>query len=99
MLEIQKKGNVAKEIIIVLKNMDQDIVNKIPTKLLEQFEKIAEFANSDIKVNLKEKLKYQDISEESKDILSILYYKYIANEQEKTRIFNIWKENEKSSIY
>lgn len=37
----------------------------------------------------------QDLSEETKDLLSFLYYSYGANEAEKREIQKVWNENEK----
>ena len=41
------------------------------------------------------KLKEQNISEETKDFISGLYYTYIATPQEKKDIINIWQQNDK----
>ena len=41
------------------------------------------------------KLKEQNISEETKDFISGLYYTYIATPQEKKDILNTWQQNDK----
>lgn len=36
----------------------------------------------------------QNISEETKDIISLIYYNYFADDKEKNEIAKIWKEND-----
>lgn len=36
----------------------------------------------------------QNISEETKDIIALIYYNYFADDKEKNEIAKIWKEND-----
>ena len=48
-----------------------------------------------VEIDKNKKLNEQNILKETKDIISILYYEYIADSEEKQEILEIWKENEK----
>ena len=67
---------------------------KIPIKILNNLKEIAK--NSSKKINLlpNKKLKEQNISDETKDFISGLYYTYIADKDEKKEILSIWQQNE-----
>lgn len=88
-------ADVAVEVIEVLYNSDSSIICKIPYKIIEVLQEKSE--ESEKKVNFKEdvELKDQDISEESKAILSILYRDYICSEEEKAEVNKIFEKNQK----
>ena len=82
-------------VILVLYYSDSSIICSIPYKIIEVLQEKSE--ESEKKVNFKEniELKNQDISEESKAILSILYRDYICSEEEKAEVNKIFEENQK----
>ena len=87
-------NNVAKETIEVLKYFDLSFVSKISSNFLKHLQELAE--KSDITVTIDKNLKLKDpkISSECKDLISMMYYEYIATEEEKKKIADIWKNNE-----
>ena len=52
--------------------------------------------NSDktVIIDKNKSLKDQKILSETKDLISILYYQYIATEEEKKELIKIWKHND-----
>ena len=42
---------------------------------------------------MKKDLICQNITEEAKDLIALLYYEYILNENEKNELLKVWKKN------
>ena len=47
-----------------------------------------------VKIDAHKKLINQNISGETKNIISLIYYNYFADDKEKNEIAKIWKEND-----
>ena len=94
MINETKYIDTAYETLYILNHCDKKFVSKIPTKILNNLNEIAK--NSSKKINLlpNKKLKEQNISDETKDFISGLYYTYIADKNEKKKILSIWQQNE-----
>lgn len=90
---IQEK-NIYKEVLITLAYFDEELIKKIPDKVFENLKELAGESEEDFYINTEKDLENQDISEESKDLISLIYYDYIADEQEKKEIMKSWNENE-----
>lgn len=86
--------DVAKETTEVLKYFDSEFYSRIPEKIIRFLIKMGIKSNKVVKIDINKKLNEQEISEECKDLLSLLYYNYVANKEEKTEINKIWNENE-----
>lgn len=56
---------------------------------------LAADSEADFYIDAEKSLNEQDISEESKDLISLIYYNYIADENEKREILKSWDFNEK----
>lgn len=89
--------DVAKETVCVLDYFEPNFISKIPEYVLTSLKELAEKSNINIKVDRNKKLKEQAISEETKDFIALIYYNYIATEEQKTQILEIWNQNE--SLY
>ena len=94
MINETKYINTAYETLYILNHCDKEFISKIPIKILNNLNEIAK--NSSRKINLlpNKKLKEQNISDETKDFISGLYYTYIADKDEKKKILSIWQQNE-----
>jgi len=88
MINETKYINTAYETLYVLKHCDKSFLSKIPNQM-------AKDCSKQITLLPNKKLKEQNISEETKDFISGLYYTYIATPQEKKDILNIWQQNDK----
>ena len=94
-MSMQGTEDIAKEVTTVLEYADDNILKKIPEKFLLTLEKVAEKSNKEIEIDMNKELTEQEISEESKDLIALIYYSYIANEEEKIKLLEKWNENEK----
>ena len=83
--------DIARETIEILKHFDKNIIEKIPKSVINNLEEVSKNSKKRIDINMEIPLKEQNISEESKDLISVIYYKYIANEQNKKQVFEAWK--------
>ncbi|MBR3696927.1 MAG: hypothetical protein IKM97_01440 [Clostridia bacterium] len=79
------------EICEILKRIDIKDLNKIPKELIEKFEK-QKSKNCKFRYNDNLKLKEQDLSKKTKQILAVLYIDYLATEDEKEVIKRKQKE-------
>ena len=86
--ESPKFCDVFKEVYTILSNSDEKIVKKIPDNI---FLSIVTYAS---KSDLEPELDEQDISEESKSILSIIWYEFACDEEEKFEIAQKWARKE-----
>lgn len=87
-------SNVAKETICVLNYFDNSFISKIPINFLNEMKNLAKESNLIVKIDKNKKLEEQDLLEETKDMLSLIYYSYIATKEEKDEIKSIWNNNE-----
>lgn len=94
----QEMNDVAKETLTVLDYFDSNLIEKIPIKFLNYLNELSLGSNRDVHIDLEKKLIEQDISEESKDLIALIYYSYIADEEEKKQILKLWNENEKKYV-
>lgn len=94
-MEEEKICDGAKEVLILLEYMSPDITNKIPEDFIIKLKELS--ANSDklVQINPNKDLIDQEISEEAKDILTLIYYSYFADKEEQKELQTIWKENDK----
>ena len=88
-------NDIANEVVSVLNYMEQDLVKKIPIKFLDFLKNLAKDSNKKINININKSLLEQNISEESKDLIGLIYYNYLVDENEKKQILKIWSNNER----
>ena len=88
-------AEVATEVIEVLYNSDSSIICKIPYRIIEVLQEKTQECNKKISFKENVELKDQDISEEGKAILSIIYRDYICSEEEKIEVNKIFENNQK----
>ena len=91
------KKDVYKEVLIVLSNFNEEIVQKIPESVFSELVKLAADSKIEVNIDVNKKLEEQNISQECRDIISLIYYKYIADDDEKKEIIKIWSSNEMKS--
>ena len=91
---IQNINDVCKEVLTILAYTDNNLIEQIPDKVFRNLQEFAADSKVDFFVNIAKDLSDQDISDECKDLISLLYYTYIANEHEKKELAEIWNVNE-----
>lgn len=95
MKKIQEMNDVASEVLMILNYFNNDMLERIPTEFLEELEEQASTSTYNVEIDSTKKLTEQNISEKSKDLISLIYYSYIADETERIQIMKLWNENEK----
>ena len=86
MENVQNISDISKETLTFLAFFDNKMIEKIPAHIIT---KLCEEA-ADSKLDF-----YIDVNK-SKDLISLIYYDYIAEEDEKKEILNQWNLNEKN---
>lgn len=89
-------SNIAAETMQVLRYFDRNFRAKISSDFLELLGKLSEGSNIVVKIDKNKELKDQNISEGCKDLIAIIYYRFIATEDEKKEIIRAWNNNEMS---
>lgn len=97
MINETKYIDTAYETLYILNHCDKEFISKIPIKILNNLNEIAKDSSKKINLFPNKKLKDQNISDETKDFISGLYYTYIADQNEKKEILSIWQQNEQIS--
>ena len=78
------------EVLVILNHMSKEDINKIPQNVINGFE-LNKDKNHHFEINSEKPLEEQDILEETKDILSVLFRDYWASQEQKNKI--LAKEN------
>lgn len=86
--------DIAKETIELLKYFDKEFTSKISKSFINLLKKLAEKSRLEIKIDLNKKINEQEISEECKDLIALIYYSCFADSDEKEVLLKIWKEND-----
>lgn len=88
------KKDLYKEVLIVLSNFNKDIIKKIPDNIFIKLVEMAADSKKEVNIDLNKKLEEQDVSQECKEMIALIYYQYIADSDEKKELIKIWKEND-----
>lgn len=94
MMEQVEINNAAKEVLCLCEYFDPEINMKIPENFLLKLKELASTSNIIVSIDYKKKLTEQKISETAKDILALIYYSYIAEPEEKSKIKETWDKND-----
>ena len=84
-------SNVASELIEILNYLEEDVYKKIPSKVIENLSNIRN-KDYNFKIDKTKTLKEQNILNETKQILSILFLKYCCTGEEAVELLKINKE-------
>jgi hypothetical protein len=95
MNELAVDSDVAKEALNIILFCDKDIQNKIPKDVIKKLTDSAADSNIEVSLDKNILLKDQNLSSESLDLFSYLYYEYVADEEEKKEILTNWNKNDK----
>lgn len=92
---MKMKNDVYKEVLTILAYFDDELIKKIPDNVFKNLKELAADSEADFYINTEKDLENQNISEASIDLISLIYYDYIADENEKRKIMELWNENER----
>ena len=89
-------SDISKETLTFLAFFDNKMVEKIPVRIIAKLCEEAADSKLDFYIDANKSFEEQNISEKSKDLISLIYYDYIADEDEKKEILEQWNLNEKN---
>lgn len=87
--------NVSKETLEVLRYFDSAFISKIPESFLRAMKELASKSIVEVNIDANKSLKEQNISEDCKDMIALIYYNYVASKPERLEMTEIWQNNEK----
>ena len=90
-------NDVAKELFTLLSYCDNDLIDNIPKDLLEKITSLAADSSKEFYIDKDKDLSEQNISEDCKDLLSLIYYMYGSDTNSKDEILNAWIKNDNVS--
>lgn len=95
MENVQNISDISKETLTFLAFFESKMLEKIPSYIITNLCEEAADSKLDFYIDVNKKFGEQKISEKSKDLISLIYYNYIADEDEKKELLNRWNLNEK----
>ena len=96
MEKVQNISDISKETLTFLAFFDKKMIEKIPDRVIAKLCEEAADSKLDFYIEPDKNFKEQKISEKSKDLISLIYYDYIAEDGEKEEILNQWNLNEEN---
>lgn len=97
MLEKNINADTAKELLTIISYCDNEFIDSIPDYVLQNLNNLASTSTKDFYIDKNKSLIEQNISEDCKDLLSIIYFTYMTDLSSKNEILNIWIQNEKQN--
>ncbi len=97
MLEEIINSDLAKEALMVLSFWKEDMIAKVDDQFLQRLSDIAADSHKEFYFDKNKPLDEQNISNDCRDLITMVYYCYIANNQEQREVFNSWINNSKRS--
>lgn len=86
---------IAAEAIAILENTDIMLLAKVPSKLIESLQEKADELGRRVNLDYSKDFANQDISEEAKDIIALIYRDYWCTKEEREEINKKLEENER----
>lgn len=87
--------DVANQTYIIISNFEKTFIEKIPQRVISVLKELSEKSDKNFEIKEGKSLMEQEISEETKDLLSYIYFNCVATEDQKKELLKIWNENEK----
>ena len=94
MMEEKLNSDLAKELLVVISYCEEDFLNNIPEYVLKKLSDFASDSQIDYYIDKNKSLSEQNISEECKNLLALIYFTYILDSNEKNEMLDIWFKNE-----
>ncbi len=92
-MEEYLNSNLAKELLTFLPYFEEDFINNISSDLLEKLVILAADSDKDFFIQKNKKLSEQNISEECKDFIALLYYQN-SEDKIKNELLENWLNND-----
>lgn len=94
MIEEKLNNDLAKEILTVISYCDNSFLNNIPSNIIKNLTNLAADSTKEYYIEKEKDLTEQNISEECKDFIAIMYFMYISDSKEKELLLEKWFKNE-----
>jgi hypothetical protein len=91
---MEELNDAVKEFLSVLENCEQDVKEKIPENILNYFQKLSSSSGKEFNIDKTKNLSDQNLSTGCQNIISLVYYSYLANDDEKKELKKSWIRNE-----
>lgn len=85
---------IAAEAIAVLENTENSLLKKVPNRLIEVLQEKADELGRKVNLDYTKSYREQNISEEARGIITLIYRDYWCSEEEKNEINRLMEENE-----
>lgn len=85
---------IAAETIAILENTEVSLLAKIPNRLIELLQEKADELGRNVNLDYTKSYKEQNISEETRGILALIYRDYWCSKEERERFNRLIEENE-----
>ncbi len=82
--------DISKETLTFLAFFDSNMIKRIPDYIIAKLCEQAADSKMNFYIDETKKFEEQNISEKCKDMISLIYYNYIAGEDEKKEIIEKW---------
>ena len=96
MENVQNICDISKETLTFLAFFEDKLIKKIPSYVIIKLCEEAADSKLDFYIDSNKSFKEQIISERTKDLIALIYYDYIAEEEEKKEILKQWNLNEEN---
>ena len=90
--------DIAKEVLTIILYSDNYIQNRIPEDIIKKLTNLSADSELDIHLDKNKKLQEQNISSDALDMFALLYYSYVADENEQDEILSSWYMNDKNTV-
>ena len=97
MIDKEYGYDVYKEALTFIAYFNKELLEKLPLDMFEKLTNLAAESNADFYVDVTKTLAEQKMSEECKDLISLIYYNCVADGDEKNEILRMWNINDKKS--
>lgn len=96
MENVQNISDISKETLTFLAFFDHKMIEKIPNYVIAKLCEKAADSDLSFYIDTNKSFTEQTISEKSKDLISLIYYEYIAEEDEKEELLEKWNLNDEN---
>ena len=82
-MEEHLNSDTAKEVLTVLSYYNEELLKNLPDEIIKELTSLAADSDKDYFIKKDKKLIEQNLSEDCKDLLAIIFYNYQTDDKEK----------------
>lgn len=98
MIDKDFEFDVYKEALTFIAYFDKELLDIMPADIFEKLTKLAAESTVEFFVEENKSLIEQNISEECKDLIALIYYNSITDQNEKKAILEQWNINDRRKV-